>query len=74
MWFKSLYEKLGWMVLAKDYHMNEKVKEYKYSIRRIKMVIKNKIKEVHDPDKKDDLKIMYDKICILEKHARKDFK
>jgi len=72
-WFKHLHEELGWMVLAKDYGMNDKVATYKHSIQRLECALREKIKHVRDHDKKEDLKIMHHNVLILREHVQKDF-
>jgi hypothetical protein len=72
-WFKHMFEELGWMVLAKDYGMTDKVAVYKHSIERLKCALETKIKNVHDSDKKEDLAIMLHNVLILSDHVKKDF-
>jgi hypothetical protein len=72
-WSKCLFEKLGWMVLAKEYGMMDKITSYKTSLDRIKCAIEMKIKNLHDHDKKEDMHILYRNICTLCEHANKDF-
>ena len=54
-WHKHLFEKLGWIVLAKKYGMMDKVTSYKTSIERLKSAIEMKIKNLRDGDKKEDM-------------------
>lgn len=72
-WFKHLNEHLGWMVLAKNYGMMDKIAVYKTSLQRFKCALENKIKHTRDFDKKEDLRIMHHNITILIEHAHKDF-
>jgi hypothetical protein len=72
-WAKHLFEKLGWMVLAKNYGMLDKVTVYKTSIQRLKCAIEKKIKNLHDKDKKEDMLIWHRNVCMLMEHAEKDF-
>jgi len=72
-WHKHLFEELGWMVLAKDRGMTDKVAVYVNSIRRCKMALEQKVAKTRDSDKKQDLKIMHHNICVLLEHAEKDF-
>ena len=71
-WFKSLFEELGWMILAKSRGMTYKTTVYKHSIERLKKAIEDKIASTKDYDKKNDLKIMHENILILWNHANKD--
>jgi len=70
-WETSMFEKLGWMVLAKNEGNNLKIKSYMYSIHYLKSMIMKKMEEVHEKDHKDDLKILYDQACILSRAAIK---
>jgi hypothetical protein len=72
-WGKHLFEELGWMVLAKEYGMLDKVAVYKASIRRIKCALEKKIKHLRDYDKKEDLRLLHHNICCLMEHVDKDF-
>ena len=73
-WYKSMFEKLGWMVLAKERGMTDKVKAYVNSLYRIHMAIEQKMKKTDDKDKMEDLRIMKKNIQILLAHVQKDFK
>jgi hypothetical protein len=73
-WYENKFEKLGWMLLAKDYGYNDKIVEYKSSLARLKQAIEHKLTHMKDADKKYDLKIMHRNINILIEHANKDFK
>jgi hypothetical protein len=72
-WYVSMYEKLGWMVLAKQRgNMEDKILVYMNSLRRLMHKIECKIHSVHDHDNKEDLKIMWENVKILIEHAEKD--
>jgi hypothetical protein len=73
-WYKSKFEKLGWMVLAKNKHMNEKISTYKHSIDHLEKAIQHKLDYhlCHDDDK-DDLMIMLHNVKVLKEHVEKDF-
>jgi len=71
-WYKNMFEKLGWMILAKNHGMTDKTTTYLNSLKRLKMAIEQKTKSMKDHDKKEDLKVMYDNTCVLMEHAEKD--
>ncbi len=72
-WYHSMFQNLGWMILAKDHGFNDKIAEYKKSIQRLKEGLEKKLKEVENNDKRQDLEIMLRNVGILMKHAHKDF-
>lgn len=72
-WYEMEFQKLGWMILAKDKGMNEKIDNYKMCLEHLHQSLKNKIKDVNDIDKKHDLKLMCHNIVLLIKHVNKDF-
>jgi hypothetical protein len=73
MWYKSMYEKLGWIVFAKSKGMHDKVEEYKMGLERLQNSIDCKLKMMFDKDKRDDLEIMQDHVRVLIAHAKHDF-
>jgi hypothetical protein len=72
-WFKGMFEKLGWMILAKKNGMMDKVLEYQNSIQRLHAAISKKIKGIHDKDTKTDLILMKENVEYLLDHVKKDF-
>jgi hypothetical protein len=64
-WFKHSFEKLGWMILAKDKGYNHKIKDYKDSLIRLKKTIEKKIEETEEKDRIDDLKILHYDVSVL---------
>lgn len=72
-WYEAMFEKLGWMVLAQKRGMVEKVMNYKNSVDRLEMCLKDRIPHIKDADKKMDLEIMVRNIRILKEHIKKDF-
>jgi hypothetical protein len=72
-WYHAMFEKLGWMILAKEYGMHDKISTYKHSLERLKDGIIQKHKEMENNDKHKDLEIMLRNVTILIKHAHKDF-
>jgi hypothetical protein len=72
-WYVSKFEKLGWMILAKEKGMNDKVQEYIHSLHRLHTAIHQKIQIIHDKDKKSDLQIMKKNVEVLLAHVKRDF-
>lgn len=72
-WYKSMFEKLGWMILAKHHGITDKIFTYKNNLERLKCAIEEKIKNTRDHDKKEDLKIMHGELMVLIDHVAKDF-
>ena len=72
-WYASMFEKLGWMILAEHRGYKDKIATYKKSLLRLKNDIEEKIDQVDDHDKKTDLKIMHYNLEVLIKHVNKDF-
>ncbi len=73
-WYVSMFEKLGWMVLAKSKgNMNDKIISYKKSLFRLEEKIKCKINTTYDVDKQIDLRIMLKNVQVLIDHVHKDF-
>lgn len=72
-WFKSVFEQLGYMVLAKSKGMSDKIQVYINSVHRLKQAIEDKKTKVYDADKVEDLRIMSSNLDVLLKHIHKDF-
>ena len=72
-WFKHLYERLGWVVLAQSMGHTEKVEHYKKSIERFEEGLHNAQREIKDADRLRDLGIMAKKINVLKNHVQHDF-
>jgi hypothetical protein len=70
-WETKMFEKLGWMVLSKNEGNSLKIKAYMDTIHRLKGMLTKKMNQVEENDRKDDLKILYDDICILCRAASK---
>jgi len=73
-WYVEMFEKLGWMILAKSKGMTDKTNTYKNSLYRLKMAIEQKMSSVNNTDGKNDLVIMLDHVNILIRHVEKDFR
>ena len=72
-WYVKEFETLGWMILAHDKKLNEKIEVYKMSLRLLQQSLDKKLKEMKDVDKKNDLKLMKHNVELLIKHVNKDF-
>jgi hypothetical protein len=72
-WYVTMFEKLGWMLLAKRNGWNDKVMTYINSVQRLEEAILFKHKHVKEADSKMDLKIMLDNVKVLKEHVHKDF-
>lgn len=70
-WYKSTFERFGWMVLANHYKVTDNVTSYKKSLDRLCDSICEKLKTVHDEDNKADLIIMQKNVEILIRHAKR---
>ena len=68
-WETKMFEKLGWMVLAKNEGNNLKIKAYMDCIHRLKSMLIKKMDQVQEKDRKDDLEILYGDTCILWRAA-----
>jgi hypothetical protein len=73
LWFKAEFEKLGWMVLAKEKGMHEKVRSYVHGVQRLHDLLECKIQETMDKDRLDDLTIMLQDVKVLLTHCKRDF-
>ena len=73
-WYEAMFEKLGWMVLAKRDGYSSKVSEYKKGLAHLRDAIAEKAKVMHDEDKKMDLIILHKNVLTLIDHASHDFK
>jgi len=73
LWFKSEFEKLGWMILAKNNGDHVKVDAYKNSVKLLYQRLECKIKDTKDHDRKQDLMIMLKDVKCLLVHIHKDF-
>lgn len=73
LWFKTEFEKLGWMVLARKKGYDEKVNAYINSVKTLCHQLECKIKDTRDHDKKQDLILMHKDVKYLMEHIYKDF-
>ena len=70
-WYEELFEHYGWMVLAKNKNMTDKVAMYKKSLMRLEEKLQCKMTNLHEIDRKNDIHIMYDNVKILCDYANK---
>ena len=65
-WSCKLFQKLGWMMLAKQRgHSATKILAYKESLLHIEVCLEDKIKTIKNVDRKEDLEITLGNIRIL---------
>jgi len=70
-WHKSMFEKFGWMLLAKEKGYGFKVVAYKKGIDHLIMTIKQLMGEYYDNDKKHDLAVLLMNVECLKANAAK---
>jgi hypothetical protein len=73
-WYVEMFEKLGWMILAKSKGMTDKINTYRNSLYRLKMALEQKMTSVNNTDSKNDVVIMLDHVNVLIRHVEKDFR
>ena len=66
-WHKKMFEKLGWMMLAKSRGEKDVISHYKKSVKKLHRALEYKISQVVEEDKKSDLLILLKHVKILEK-------
>ena len=69
--FKSMYEKVGWMVLAKAKGMSHKVIEYKKNLKQLVESIEHVMHEYTNMNRIHDLKVLYMEACVLRDYVAK---
>jgi len=70
-WMKNKFEKLGWMCLAKKHGNILKVQSYMNSIESLYASLAKKLGELKEDDRKADIKIIWEDVCILQGAAHK---
>ena len=70
-WMKYKFEKLGWMCLAKKHGNTLKIQAYMDSIERLRASLENKLTILEENDRKADIKILHEDVCILQHAAKK---
>jgi|LauGreDrversion4_2_1035121.scaffolds.fasta_scaffold11801_9 hypothetical protein len=67
-WYKYSFEKLGWMLLAKNHGHKLQLDAYKNSVNELINHLTQKNKSTVDVDNKNDLKILLKNAKILKKY------
>jgi len=70
-WHKAMFEKLGWMIMAKEHDSPLKFKAYMECIHNFLACVEKKIKNTRDEDRKDDLAILMKNMNCLKECAKK---
>jgi hypothetical protein len=70
-WYSKMFEKLGYLVLAKEDGTSDKMAHYKMTLTRLCKALKDK--KVVDKDKRKDLDIMRHNVELLLDHVNKHF-
>jgi len=73
-WHKNMFEKLGWMILAKDNGYNSKIKAYLDGVNHLEKALIEKLENVKDEDRYEDIEILLHNVKILKKSANKILK
>ena len=68
-WTKSMFEKLGWMILATQEQNIDKVTVYLKSINHLLESIESKIKITEEKDRVTDLQILRQEVIYLQHFA-----
>jgi len=71
-WFVKLFEERGWMILAKERGMDDKVQVYKNSLQRLKQSLENALEDYKEEDRKRDIKIIWNNVNILIEDVNKN--
>lgn len=71
MWHKAMFEKMGWMILAKAKGMNDKVRAYKTGVDDLVKSLQQMSKEYEDHNRKHDLNVMLMQAKLLQKSVHK---
>lgn len=72
-WYDSMFEKLGWMVIAENKKDSEKIHTYYNCILKLYKALHNREMKSKDVDRKIDYKLMMENILILINHVHNDF-
>lgn len=72
-WYTKIFEKLGWIVLAKAKKNGDKIKYYKYSISYFLKCIDHVMNEYENHNRKHDLRVIKMNIEELQAFVNKNF-
>jgi hypothetical protein len=73
-WSTAMFEKLGWMVLAKEHGHKEKIPHYKHGIQHFLVAVDELIATTVDEDRKRDLGVLKTNMLVLQKKVNTMFK
>jgi len=68
-WFKAVFEKLGWMVLAKAKGYDDKIAVYKKSIERLMKTLEHLSEEYESKNRKHDLNVLMMHVKVLDTYV-----
>jgi len=69
-WLKAKYEKLGRMCLSRNHGNELYPKAYMQSIKNLKASLEHKLEELTEKDRKEDIKVLINYTCFLQKIAQ----
>jgi hypothetical protein len=72
-WHKHIFEKLGWMVLAKAKGHDDKIEQYKRGIMRFLETVDHVSSEYSNTDRKHDLNVLKMNMLELQEFVNKTF-
>jgi hypothetical protein len=68
-WYQEVFEKFGWMLLAKKYGYQTQIDAYNESLNELISHLNNKKKSLKDTDSKKDIQILLDNAKILKSNV-----
>lgn len=72
-WYKHLFEKFGWMIIANAKGYSSKIAEYKKSIHHFIIATKHLMNEYENHNRKHDLNVMIMNVEVLQQHVLNEF-
>ena len=72
-WHKAMFEKLGWMVLAKAKGLDYKIQAYKKTVDHLIQSIEHLMAEYRDADHIHDLNVLHMNAMCLQGFIAKSF-